>query len=52
VSKTQDRARAVIAYWAARNTPIRNSKGNPFSWGVKYTGVGKNLRFYLGNGTR
>jgi len=37
---------------------LRNFKGNPVGGGIKYTGVGKNLRFstevsvYLGNGTR
>jgi len=41
--------------------PIHNSKGNPFSDGVKYTGVGKlaifvrfstDIAVYLGNGAR
>ena len=40
---------------------IPNSKGNPFSGGVKYTGVGKlaifvrfsmEMAVYLGNGAR
>ena len=38
--------------------PIPNSKGNPVTEGVKYTGMGKNLLFsteiavYIGNGAR
>jgi len=31
--------------------PIPNSKGNPFSGGIKYMGVGK-FGDYLGNGAR
>ena len=50
---------AKTKYSAIVDKPARrNSKGNPFSGGVKYTGGGKNWRFsteiavYLGNGAR
>ena len=33
----------ILVFWPP--APIPNSKGNPFVWGVKYTGGGENLRF-------
>ena len=40
-----DLLKAPLFYFLENSAPIHNSKGNPFSGGVKYTGGGKNWRF-------
>ena len=45
--------RGIILVFRAP-APLQNSKGNPLSWGIKYTGWENFLiiPFYLENGTR
>jgi len=48
-----DRSPITLVFDPRHRYPIPISKGNPFTGGAKYTGVGKNRRnVYLGNGTR
>jgi len=46
---------AGVLFWFLRPTADTNYQGEPLSWSVKYTGVGKFGKccvIYLGNGSR